>query len=227
MSNILVIAAHPDDEVLGVGATVARHVENGDLVYCYILGEGQTSRWAKREDADVNKVISLHRSTLGSAAILGFHDVFFENYPDNRFDHLDLLDITKNIEKRVTELKPQIIYTHHYGDLNLDHRITFNATLTATRPLANCPVQEIYAFETLSSTEWNFSYGDACFKPNVFYDISPWFYKKIDAMKEYETELCEYPHPRSIKTIELNAQKWGSVVGRSFVEPFELIRKVH
>ena len=156
--NILIVAAHPDDEILGVGGTIARHAEAGDAVYALILGEGQTSRFDTREDAGAKAVERLHHNTLKAAAAVGIREVYFENFADNRFDTVSLLDIVKAVEKRIGQLRPSIVYTHHGGDLNVDHQITYRAVLTATRPMADQPVREIYAFETVSSTEWNFSY---------------------------------------------------------------------
>ena len=226
MNKILVIAAHPDDEVLGVGATVARHVKQGDKAACLILGEGQTSRFDQRDLAEQSCVEELHKDTLLSAKVLGYHSVDFADLPDNRFDHVDLLDVVKVIEQKIKEFSPNIIYTHYAGDLNIDHQITFRAVLTATRPVNGCPVKEIYAFETLSSTEWNFSSDIRGFRPNVFVDVEDYFIYKAEAMQHYKTELNEFPHPRSIKAMEILAQKWGSVVGRNYIEAFELVRRI-
>lgn len=226
MSTILVIAAHPDDEILGAGATIASRVAAGDTAYAVILGEGQTSRVDHREEMAASVIEELHKDTLAAAKHIGFKEVFFENVPDNRFDQLDLLDVVKKVEKIIEKVKPEVIYTHHKGDLNIDHRITYQAVLTATRPMQNCPIKAIYTFETVSSTEWNFAYGENQFKPNVFVDVEATFEKKLSAMKEYRTELCEFPHPRSLKCLEVTAQKWGSVVGKNYAEPFELVREV-
>lgn len=226
MSRVLVIAAHPDDEILGVGSTVARHVKKGDTTACLILGEGQTSRFQTRESADLSIIEELHQDTMLAAKEVGYSFVHFADLPDNRFDHVDLLDIVKVVEKEVKEFQPDIIYTHYAGDLNIDHQLSFRAVLTATRPIHPYTVKEIYTYETLSSTEWNFSSDIRGFRPNVFHDIEEFFSNKIEAMKHYRSELCEYPHPRSLKAMELQAQKWGSVVGKNYVEAFELVRKV-
>ena len=225
MSNILVVAAHPDDEILGVGATIKKRVVNGDVAKAIILGEGQTSRWNSRDEAPVEVIEGLHKNTIDAANRIGYSEIIFADFPDNRFDEVALLDIVKRVEEIIKEFKPDIIYTHHGGDLNIDHQRTFQAVITATRTVGDYSVKEIYAFETLSSTEWNYSYNDI-FKPNVFEDVTDFFDSKIKAMKCYESELCEFPHPRSLRGLEITAQKWGSVVGRTFVEPFMLIRKV-
>ncbi len=226
MNRILVIAAHPDDEILGVGATIMKHVQNGSNAEAIILGEGQTSRSFLGDNLAVDLVEQLHDDTRKAGKIIGYSNIHFSRFPDNRFDRVDLLDIIKVIEQRLKEYKPDIIYTHHGGDLNIDHRRTFQAVLTATRPIGDYCVKEIYAFETLSSTEWNFSNKSNVFLPNVFQDVSEYIEQKCQAMKQYQTELCEFPHPRSIEGIQIAAKKWGSVAGVRYAEAFELIRMV-
>lgn len=226
MNKILVIAAHPDDEILGIGGTVRKHVNDGDLVNCIILGEGMSSRKEKRVDMEFEEIYSLHMNAKRSGKIIGFNQIYFEKLPDNRFDSIDLIDIIKIIEKYVEILRPNIIYTHHHGDLNVDHKITFEAVLTACRPLANSPILEIYTFETPSSTEWNFSYGSNSFTPNVFVDIEETLQDKLNAMDCYKTELRDYPHPRSLEALKVIASRWGTVVGKRYVEAFQLIRKI-
>ncbi len=226
MSNVLIVVAHPDDEILGVGATVAKRVAQGDKVWCIILGEGQTSRWDNRESVPDEVIQNLHKDTLAAVKCVGYEKVYFGNFPDNRFDQVDLLDIIKYIEEVIGVFLPDIVYTHHIGDLNIDHQLTFKAVLTATRTMEDCCVKEIYAFETVSSTEWDYSYTNP-FSPNVFEVIDDYFFTKIEAMKHYQTELCEFPHPRSLKCLEITAQKWGSVIGANFAEAFMLIRKIN
>ncbi|SFR58512.1 PIG-L deacetylase family protein [Anaeromicropila populeti] len=225
MSTVLVVAAHPDDEILGVGGTVARHAAKGDHVFGYILGEGQTSRWKERELAEEKVIQELHKNTWEAAKVVGYKNIFFADLPDNRFDQVDLLDIVKLVEEMIQQVQPEIIYTHHLGDLNIDHQRTGEAVITATRPLQNGIVKEIYTFETLSSTEWDFSYRNS-FCPNVFIEVADFFEKKVEAMKCYESELCEFPHPRSVKGLEILAQKWGMTVGKNYVEAFQLVRKI-
>lgn len=226
MNKILVVAAHPDDELLGLGGTIRKHVKEGDLVRCLILGEGMTSRNITRELADNNMIEDLHENSLKAGQIIGFKDIYFSNIPDNRFDSVDLLDIIKQVEKYIKELNPDIIYTHHYGDLNIDHRRTFEAVLTACRPVGEYSVKEIYVFETPSSTEWNFNSKNSTFTPNVFVDIEETIDDKLRAMSCYETELGVYPHPRSLEALKIIAARWGIVVGKKYVEAFELVRKV-
>lgn len=228
MSKILVVAAHPDDEILGVGGTVAKRVAAGDEAYALILGEGQTSRWDSREAAAREVVESLHRDTLEAAKVIGYQEVFFENLPDNRFDSVDLLDVVKKIERYIKNVGPQVVYTHHDGDLNIDHRITCSGVLTAARPVGDCAVKEIYQFETLSSSEWNFGRtgGATSFLPSVFVDIEKFFPAKCAAMQRYHSELCQFPHPRSLEMLRILAQGRGSMVGLNFAEAFEAARIV-
>lgn len=226
MSVILVVAAHPDDEILGVGATIARRVAEGDQAFALILGEGQTSRWENRGEADCEVVSALHQDAIASSKIIGYTNIYFENLPDNRFDSVDLLDVIKLVEKYVKMIRPNVIYTHHANDLNIDHRVTCEAVLTATRPIGDYTVKEIYEFETVSSTEWNFGNRGTAFYPNVFVDVSDYFGIKYEAMEQYKSELCEFPHPRSLKMLEAVARRWGGVVGKELAEAFELVRSV-
>lgn len=227
MKTVLVVAAHPDDEVLGVGGTAARHAAEGDEVYALILGEGQTSRGAHREDTAKEIVDELHQNTLESARVIGYREVFFADLPDNRFDHVDLLDIVKVVEEKILALQPQIVYTHYSGDLNIDHQYTARAVLTATRPVGKCSVREIYAFETLSSTEWNFDYSaQPAFSPNVFVDITDHYIEKERAMGCYITEFCAFPHPRSLTGMDALSRTRGMAAGMERAEAFMLIRKL-
>lgn len=226
MSTILVVAAHPDDEILGVGATIAKHIKNGDVAYALILGEGQTSRTETREETDQEAVRCLHEDSVRASKIIGYKDIFFENFPDNRFDRVDLLDIVKVVEKYIQSIKPDIIYTHHAGDLNIDHVYTNRAVMTGTRPVNDYCVKEIYCFETMSSTEWNFLGGDMAFCPDTFVDVEETFEKKIEAMKCYKSELGDFPHPRSLENLKIYAKRWGSVTGCNFVEAFETLRVI-
>ncbi len=226
MKTVLIVAAHPDDEILGVGATAARHAAQKDAVYALILGEGQTSRGTHREDTEKEVVDALHQNTLESAKAIGFRDVFFADFPDNRFDEVDLLDIVKAVEEKIRALQPQIVYTHYSGDLNVDHQYTARAALTAARPVGDYCVEEIYAFETLSSSEWNFDYSaQPAFCPNVFVDITEYYAQKEKAMQSYVSELCAFPHPRSLEGMDVLSKTRGMAAGMQRAEAFMLIRK--
>ncbi len=224
MKKILIIASHPDDEVLGCFGTVARLISEGHEAYTLILGEGKTSR-------DENRVVEnrkddievLNTEIVKANNIIGIKKVFIESFPDNRFDSVDLLDIIKVISKVKEEVQPDIIFTHFENDLNIDHQITYKAVVTATRPMENESVKEIYSFEILSSTEWNYPLS---FSPDTYFDISDTMNLKLEAMKKYISELCEYPHPRSLEGIELNGKYQGMRVGKKYVEAFKTVRNI-
>lgn len=218
------VAAHPDDEVLGCGGTIARHAKGGDEVYILILGEGVTSRGVEAEEMR-GKIEELRRNARGAAAILGAKKIFTFDFPDNRFDTAPLLDIIKTIEKVKKEVDPEMVYTHHAWDLNIDHQVTFKSTLTAFRPLKGERVRKILSFEVPSSTEW-VAPGAGNFIPNLFVDISKTLNKKIEALKAYKGEIREYPHPRSPKALKTIAERWGSSVGLRYAEAFVVVREV-
>jgi LmbE family N-acetylglucosaminyl deacetylase len=222
--KILIEASHPDDEVLGCFGTVARFIKEGYEAYTLILGEGKTSRDEQRVVENRLDDIAVLNSEIQKANdIIGIKKVFVESFPDNRFDSVDLLDIIKVISKVKEEVKPDIIFTHYEYDLNIDHQITYKAVITATRPMKNESVKEIYSFEILSSTEWNYPLS---FSPDTFFDIKTTLDLKIEAMKAYKSELCDYPHPRSLEGIKINAQYHGMRVGKQYVEAFKSIRVI-
>jgi LmbE family N-acetylglucosaminyl deacetylase len=223
-ARILVAAAHPDDEVLGCGGTAARWVKEGNEVYTLILGEGITSRDETRQrEKREAEITELKKQIHQANAVIRVKEVFTYDFPDNRFDSVPLLDIVKVIETIKNKIKPGIVFTHYPQDLNIDHRITYQAVLTAMRPTAEETVKEIYSFEVLSSTEWNFPLR---FSPDVFFDISETIDVKLAAMEKYQSELREYPHPRSLKGIRLNAEQWGMKTGLKYAEAFKLVRLI-
>lgn len=224
--TILVIAAHPDDEVLGCGGTIARFVQEGKKVFIAILGEGMTSRYEQRENADATLVNALHSNAHEVSTFLGASDLFLFNLPDNRFDSLPLLDVVKTIEGLIERLHPSDVFTQHGGDLNIDHVVTYRATLTATRPMVGQSVKTLYSYEVPSSTEWAFAKFAPWFSPNVFFDVSQTIEKKIAAMQMYESESRPFPHPRSPEALKAVAMRWGSVVGVEYAEAFEVIRSI-
>ena len=224
--TVLVIAAHPDDEVLGCGGTIARLAQEGHDVYIAILGEGITSRYQQREQVDQTALEMLHARSRETARLLGAKDFFLYNLPDNRFDTVSLLRVIKIIENLVERLRPRVIYTHHGADLNIDHVIVHRAVLTATRPVSDCQVREVCAFEVPSSTEWSFGQFQPSFRPNLFFDIDSTLGIKVEAMTLYESEIRSFPHPRSPDSLQAIARRWGSVAGCAAAEAFELIRSV-
>lgn len=225
-NRVLVVAAHPDDEVLGCGATMARLANEGHEVKIAIMGEGITSRSPEREQAAAMELAQLHKEARAAATKVGAKDVVLYKLPDNRLDTVPLLDVVKLVEDLVEKFKPDAVYTHHPGDLNVDHGVVYRAVLTATRPMAGQPVRDVYAFEVPSSTEWAFQRLGQSFCPNVFVDVAATLEAKIDAMACYKTESRPFPHPRSPEALRAIAARWGSVVGCRAAEAFELVRSV-
>ena len=225
--NILVVVAHPDDEVLGCGGTIARHVQQGDRVAVIILAEGVTSRAAKRAlDQDAEKLQALAAATHRACGILGVDEITLNDFPDNRMDSLPLLDIVKVIEQHMNRLQPTVVYTHHGGDVNVDHRVTYQAVVTACRPQPENSVKTLLTFETSSSTEWQPPLVGTPFAPNWFVDIGETLAAKLKALSVYETELRSWPHPRSIQAVEHLARWRGSTVGVEAAEAFVLARNI-
>ncbi len=222
--KILIVAAHPDDEVLGCFGTVSKLIKEGYEAYTLILGEGKTSRLDTRKIEENKEQLEILNDEIKKANdIIGIKKCFVYDFPDNRFDSVDLLDIIKVISKIKEEIKPDIIFTHYQNDLNIDHKITYQAVITATRPIENESVKEIYSFEILSSTEWQYPIS---FSPDVFFDIQDTIELKLNAMQCYKSELCLYPHPRSLEGIELNAKYNGMRVGKNYVEAFKSVRVI-
>jgi LmbE family N-acetylglucosaminyl deacetylase len=217
--TILVIAAHSDDEALGCSGVIARHVAEGDKVHLLFMTDGVASR-SGSGDGD-NRLTSAH----GASKILRVTSFTNLNFPDNQMDSIPLLDIVKEIENTIVQTQPEVIYTHHIGDLNIDHQITHKAVVTACRPQPGFCVEEVYAFEVLSSTEWN-TPGVQAFSPNVFIDITDYIDIKKQVLEIYSEEMRQPPHSRSIdNALRLNALR-GNSVGVDYAEAFELIRMI-
>jgi LmbE family N-acetylglucosaminyl deacetylase len=224
--EILIISAHPDDDILGVGGTASKLISSGNDVSVLFLGEGVTGRYKEKELSSKDEIDSLRNNALEAGKIIGYKEIFFENLPDNRFDNVNLLEIVKTIEKYMHKIEPEEIFTHHHGDLNIDHQITHNAVLTASRPMDNSFLKKIFTFEVLSSTEWNNQTRNNIFIPNIYIDISKTIDEKIKAMECYNSEMRKYPHPRSNEGIKILAQKRGLEAGLKFAEAFCLIRAI-
>lgn len=226
--SVLCVCAHPDDEVLGCGGTIARHVANGDSVTVIFMSDGVTSR-DYGPSVDVADVTRERQDACEKAmTILGVSFWEATVFPDQKFDSVPLLNIIKSIEffceKRaaVRDIKPQIIYTHHLGDLNADHRITAQAVLTAFRPLPGSSVEAIYGFEVPSSTEW----GLDPFVPDTFVDVTSYLPRKMEALRAYDVEMREFPHPRSYEAVSSLARWRGSIAGLKLAEAFKAYRRI-
>lgn len=217
----LVVAAHPDDELLGFGGTLARLVQAGTVVDILILATGALSR----ADAGSGEVNALMDQARLAAARIGARPPRFAGFPDNAMDGLPLLTVVQAVEAVVDELRPDLVFTHHAGDLNIDHRIAHEAVLTACRPLAGQPVRTILAGETMSSTEWQ-SVASSAFLPTVFVDVSATLDVKLAALSAYVGEMRPHPHPRSLEQVTDQAKVWGRKVGCAAAEAFMLVRHV-
>jgi LmbE family N-acetylglucosaminyl deacetylase len=218
----LVIAAHPDDEVLGCGGTLAKMARNGFSVHGIIVSEGITSRNGKNSS---RLLTNLRRENKKSSKIIRFNSMKLLNYPDNKLYSVDFLQLVQNFENIITRLKPSIIFTHHSGDLNIDHEIVNRAVITASRPINKDSVKKILTFETPSSSEWKFDEKNY-FIPNYFENIEKYLKYKITALKSYKSEMRKFPHPRSIENIKSIAKVRGSTVGYKYAEAFKVIREI-
>lgn len=222
----LVVAAHPDDEVLGCGGTIARRSEEGEEIHVLILGEGATSRAESRSKANASEVERLREASREAAQILGVVDVHHRGLPDNRFDQVPLLEIVKMIEEAISNVEADTLLVQHGGDVNIDHQRTFQASLAATRPQPGHPIRSLHAFEVASSTEWAFQKLAPPFQPSVFVDISSYLERKLNAMRAYGDELRDAPHPRSLERLEIQARRTGTIVGVDAAEAFQVIREI-
>lgn len=213
--SVLVIAAHPDDEILGVGGTAALHARGGDRVTTVIACEGESLRYRDR-------AVGMADHSRRAGAALGIHDVRQLGFPDQRLDTLTLTDIITPLERVVREIQPAIVYCQHGGDVNRDHAQLFQAALVATRPTEPC-IEAVYAFDTASSTEWAYPRS---FVPDTWVDIATTIDQKLAAMACYESELRAYPHPRSLTALRNKAHAWGNQCCLDLAETFMTIRRV-
>lgn len=234
--KVLVIVAHPDDEVLGMGGTIKKLTKDGNDVKIIFMATGISSRrstdYTNSHSYNVDQKIvetmekqikKLRNDAKRALKMLNVKDIEFEEFPDNEMDIISNLQITKRIEKAIKNYKPDTIFTHTQYDVNVDHRALYEATITATRPSSNSSVKEIISFEVPSSTEW---YFPSKFSPNIFIDISKELPFKLKALKEYKTEIKKFPHPRSVKALEIISKRWGTVSGFQAAEAFSLVRQL-
>jgi LmbE family N-acetylglucosaminyl deacetylase len=225
--NVLVVAAHPDDEVLGCGGTIARHADAGDEVQVLIVVEGATSRQQQRNRAEVTGELSaLAQAAQTAGSILGVGGVKLLDLPDNRLDSIDRLDLIKRIEECIARHQPQVVYVHHIGDVNVDHRRLHEAVVTACRPTPGQPVRRLLSYQVASSTEWQPPGSAPAFQPNWFVDISAQWVRKRQALEAYASEMRPWPHARSIEALEHLARWRGAQVGVEAAEAFCLLRQL-
>jgi LmbE family N-acetylglucosaminyl deacetylase len=219
--TVLIVAAHADDEVLGCGGTIARHTAKGDVVYVVFLADGVTSRFSAQTSSQQANLAKREKAAKAAHHILGIREAHYLGFPDNRLDSVPLLDVVQALEAVIEKVRPEVIYTHHHGDLNVDHRIAHEAVLTACRPQPDHFVREIYAFEVLSSTEWSLPTTEH-FMPQMFVEIP--LDKKIEALRAYELEMRAAPHSRSMEHVKALAVHRGMSIGVVAAEAFMIVR---
>jgi len=225
--KILVVAAHPDDEVLGCGGTIASHAARGDRVSVLILAEGATSRGGQRDRIAAAADLSVLASSARAANdALGVERLRLLDFPDNRMDSVDMLDIIKVVEAEIADWMPEVVYTHHAGDVNIDHRTLNGAVAAACRPQPGHCASTLLFFEVASSTEWRPVSSGSAFQPNWFVDITAHWAAKRIALEYYASEMRAFPHARSIEALEHLAAWRGATVGCAYAEAFMLGRRI-
>jgi N-acetylglucosamine malate deacetylase 1 len=216
--NVLIIAPHPDDEILGCGGTIKKMSMQGNNVWVLIVSRGKAGMYTEEGIQRVRK------EALDAHKLLGVNETRFLDFPAPELDLISLSTISSAISKIINEYKADTIYIPHVGDIHHDHKVVFNASMVAARPVNNCTVKRIYAYETLSETEWAAPISSELFIPTLYIDISEVFHMKIEAFKCYKTQIREFPNPRSLKAIEALANYRGGTVGFSYAEAFMTIR---
>lgn len=227
--RIMIVVAHPDDELLGLGATMNKLILSYNVTtHVVILGEGITSRADTRNEELWKEQLAIHRKNIESAQqAIGYHSLSIYSLPDNRFDSVALLDIIKIIEKEKEAFSPDVVFTHHGGDVNIDHQRCFEAVITSCRPMREERVKSVITFETPSGTEWRSPTDPRHFLPNLFISVSEdHIDAKIKGMESYEFEKRPYPHPRSPEALKIQAQRWGIATGCMFAEAFVIVRAI-
>jgi N-acetylglucosamine malate deacetylase 1 len=218
MTQVLVLAAHPDDEVLGMGGTIAVHTARGDAVRVVVVTDGSSTQYPGDADARARK----DDEAVRAATELGVTDYVHLDLPDMRLDTLAHVEVNGIVEQQLRELEPDLVYTPH-PDVNRDHRVLFDSVAVATRPTPGQPVRRVLTYAPTSSTEWTPA-GLNWFVPNWFVDVGETLERKVSAFAHYETERREYPHPRSERAIRAAASFYGSSCGCEYAEPFVLVR---
>lgn len=225
MKKVLVIAAHPDDEVLGMGGTIAKLVKNGAIVDVLIVTDGSSSQY--RDSDHLAEIIEAKKlETRNCADVLGIRDVYYGGLPDMKLDCTPHIDINQAIEKVIDKIQPDIVFTHFWGDVNIDHQNVYKSTLVAVRPVMGQVVKELYCYRVPSSTEWTPNKADTMFMPNYFVDIEHYAEQKYKAFACYSTELRDYPHPRSVQYLRESDKAAGLRVGMYAAEEFVMLRKL-
>ena len=218
--KVLVISAHPDDEVIGAGGTIARHVDHGDVVCWCVVTQAYNPPWSKEYLETARQQVDKVQK------VLGIQEIFFCGFPTVKLNTVPYMEISSALQGIVGQVQPEIVYTTPHNDINLDHRIVYECTLVATRPLPGCPVKRLLSYEIGPGSRQGLVSGGDGFVANVFVDISNYMDKKIEAMLCYKSELQEYPNPRSLKGLRMIAEERGLGVGLKAAEAFRLIRQI-
>lgn len=225
MERVLVIAAHPDDEVLGMGATIAKYSSQGAEVALLIVTDGSTAQYSKSDDLQ-GIILTKKEETKKCADVLGIKSIYYGELPDMRLDVTPHIEVNAVIEHVISDFKPSVVYTHFSGDVNRDHRCVYESTLVACRPVEGQCVKKVFAYSVPSSTEWNAQIKDAIFTPNWYEDISEYREAKYQAFSCYVTELRPFPHPRSVEYLKAVDSAEGLKVGVAAAESFILLRSI-
>lgn len=218
--KVLIIAPHPDDEVLGCGGTIAKHASAGDEVYLCVVTKAYSPEWPESEVEERKKEV------LRVSEILGIKKTYFLDLPTVKLDTLPQKELNEAISQVVNEVRPEIVYVPHRGDVNRDHQLVFDSTMVATRPAHHPFIKKVLAYESLSETEWAAPFAENAFIPNVFVNISRTLETKLKAMSEYKLELKQFPHPRSLEAISALAKIRGTQANLNAAEAFVLIRDI-
>ena len=223
--NVLVFAPHADDEILGCGGTIARHVDEGDVVYVCVLTTAKPPVYKISDELLLTQPHNRLKQIEASNACLGITKTFFLRYPAAMLETVPRYELNKNISEVINEVKPEILYMPHHGDMQKDHKITSEAIMVAIRPISSHKIRKVYAYETLSETEWNIANSKNVFLPDAFVNIEKYLTAKVEAMKCHKTQLRDFPHPRSVEAITALAHFRGSTMGCRAAEAFSLIRE--
>ena len=221
-AKIIVVAAHPDDEVLGVGGTIQKHIRAGHSVNIIYITDGFY------DEVENDKVLLKRKNATDAMNILGVTNIFFLGFKGLRLDTYEKRLLNSELTNKFKEIKPKIVYTHHWGDVNFDHQVVFDMTMVACRPHKGLQIETIYTYETLSSTEWAAPNRDSSFLPNIFEILDEETVNlKAAAMEQYVTEVFDYPHPRSLEGIRVLAKQRGLMVSEKYAEAFHLVRSLN
>lgn len=221
MKKIMVIAPHSDDEILGMGGTIAKNIAEGNEVYVCIVTQGFSPLFPE-EIVDVVK-----NEARNAHQYLGVKDTFFLEMPAAQLENVERYKLNDSIIHKIMEIKPNEVYIPHVGDMQKDHQLVAEAAMVALRPKYEHKVSAVYAYETLSETEWNIPNVSNAFIPNRYVDISGEFLeKKLTALKSYKSQVADFPNPRSLKAVEALANYRGSTVCTHAAEAFYLIREI-